>query len=95
MVLRTPRRTLAGAVVAGLAAVLTLSPSAGAGQEVPAGSIRGQLDIRRLAAVPSERPGVTDLGGRPPHGLPDMRRGLVYLDVAPRSASTNANQPAP
>lgn len=50
------------------------------------GSIRGRLDIRRLAAVPAPRPGVNDLGGHAPHGVADVRRGLVYLEEAPRSA---------
>lgn len=86
MVLKPPTRWYPGAVAAGLAAVLIVLPPADAGQAAPVGSIRGQLDIRRLAAAPSTRPGVTDLSGSQLRGLPDMRRGLVYFDVAPGSA---------
>ena len=79
---------------AGLAALLAVAVTAGAwrapgldaAQAPPAGAIRGRLDIRRLATVPQPRPSVSDLGGRHPHQPPDVRRGLVYLDVAPRSA---------
>jgi plastocyanin len=56
------------------------------GQPPPNGAIRGRLDIRRLAPLPQPRPGVGDLGGRRPPGAADVRRGLVYLEVAPRSA---------
>ena len=55
-------------------------------QPPPNGAIRGRLDIRRLAPLPQPRPGVGDLGGRRPPGVADVRRGLVYLEVAPRSA---------
>ncbi len=76
-------------LVAGLAIGLTavsMTPLAGRTQAAPTGSIRGRLDIRRVAALPRRQPGVTDLGGRPPAGVPDLRRGVVYLDTAPRSA---------
>jgi plastocyanin len=61
-------------------------PLVGRAQPAPAGSIRGRLDIRRIVTLPRPRPGVSDLGGRAPAGVPDVRRGLVYLDTAPRSA---------
>ena len=50
------------------------------------GAIRGRLDIRRLATPTPPRPGVSDFGGRVVRPAPDVRRGLVYLDTAPRSA---------
>lgn len=79
-----------GALLAvGLAAAVTSAwvvPLVGRAQPAPAGSIRGRLDIRRLAAGPRPRPGVSELGGRTPAAAPDVRRGLVYLDTAPRSA---------
>ena len=79
-----------GALLAvGLAAAVTSAwvvPLVGRAQPAPAGSIRGRLDIRRLAAGPRPRPGVSELGGRAPGAAPDVRRGLVYLDTAPRSA---------
>ncbi len=65
------------------ASVATL---AGRAQPAPTGSIRGRLDIRRIAVPPRPRPGVSDLGSRAPAGVPDVRRGVVYLDTAPRSA---------
>lgn len=77
---------LAAALVTTIIAVTLLTRGLDAAQAPPAGAIRGRLDIRRLATLPQPRPGVSDLGGRPPHGAPDVRRGLVYLDVAPRSA---------
>lgn len=80
------RRTL---LVLGLAAALTaasVAPLVGRTQPAPTGSIRGRLDIRRVAAQPRPRPRVSDLGSRAPAGVPDVRRGVVYLDTAPRSA---------
>lgn len=72
---------LAALVAAGLVEV------AGRAQEPPAtGAIRGRLDVRRLATAAHPRPGVGDLGGRAARGTPDVRRGLVYLEVAPRGA---------
>ena len=80
-------RGLAGlvALVAVLAA-LTAGPAARVDQEAPTGAMRGRLDVRRLAAAPQPRPGVGDLGARVGTASPDLRRGLVYLEVAPRSA---------
>ncbi len=80
------RRTL---LVLGLAAALTaasVAPLVGRAQPAPTGSIRGRLDIRRLVTAPRPRPRVSDLGSRAPAGVPDVRRGVVYLDTAPRSA---------
>jgi plastocyanin len=86
-VVLTPARAWLGAAMAWALVAAALAPlGAGAGQTAPTGAIRGRLDIRRLAALPQARPGVGDLGGRHPHGVADVRRGVVYLDVAPRSA---------
>jgi len=85
----TPDRAwrVAAATLTLLVVAVTLVPlGAGGDQLPPNGAIRGRLDIRRLAPPPQPRPGVGDLGGRQPHGVADVRRGLVYLDVAPRSA---------
>jgi len=88
VVLTPARAWRAGAATLTLLVVAAaLAPlGAGAGQPPPNGAIRGRLDIRRLAPLPQPRPGVGDLGGRRPPGVADVRRGLVYLDVAPRSA---------
>jgi plastocyanin len=49
------------------------------------GAIRGRLDIRRLAK-PIERPGVAEPGSSGTHEPSDLRRGVVYLEAAPRGA---------
>ena len=50
------------------------------------GGIRGRLDIRRLARPAERRPDGASAGAAGPRELPDLRRGLVYLDTAPRAA---------
>lgn len=86
MVLRIGPRGVPLAAAAVAAVVLAFADTGAARQSGGTGSIRGRLDIRRLATLPSPRPGVGDLGSRPARGVPDVRRGLVYLSVAPRSA---------
>jgi plastocyanin len=74
-------------IAVAIAAVIAVAPaSARRAQPPPTGSIRGRLDIQRLAAPPQPRPGVGDHGGRAGRGTADVRRGLVYLDTAPRGA---------
>ncbi len=70
------------------AVVVAITPAdATRAQGLAPGVIRGRLDVRRLAAPPQPRPGVGDHGARPPRrGVADVRRGLVYLDTAPRGA---------
>jgi hypothetical protein len=48
--------------------------------------IRGRLDIRRAARPVERRPEVAEPGSGGPRDLPDLRRGVVYLDAAPRGA---------
>jgi plastocyanin len=50
------------------------------------GGIRGRLDIRRVARPAERRPEVADPGAAALRDLPDLRRGVVYLESAPRSA---------
>lgn len=50
------------------------------------GGIRGRLDIRRIAKPVERRPDVAEPGGPGPRALPDLRRGVVYLETAPRGA---------
>jgi plastocyanin len=73
---------------AAVAAALAVVPADARRTQAPAtGTIRGRLDVRRLAAPPQPRPGIGDYGARPPgRGIADVRRGLVYLDTAPRGA---------
>jgi plastocyanin len=65
----------------------TASPvAAGAAARLQAGGIRGRLDIRRLARPAERRPEVADPGAAAARDLPDLRRGVVYLETAPRAA---------
>jgi plastocyanin len=50
------------------------------------GVIRGRLDIRRPARPPDRRPDVSESGAPGPRDLPDLRRGVVYLESAPQGA---------
>ena len=86
MVLTPARAGLVTLLAVALTAGAWRGPGLDAAQTPAAGAIRGRLDIRRLATLPQPRPTVSDLGGRHPHQPPDVRRGLVYLEVAPRSA---------
>ena len=52
----------------------------------PLGSIRGRVDMRRVAAPPERRPGVADFGAPAPRDVPDTRRAVVYLESAPSPA---------
>ncbi|MGQ0732540.1 MAG: hypothetical protein ACT4QD_02665 [Acidobacteriota bacterium] len=70
------------------------APDAGGGAGAPApvvtdalgelaqsGSIRGRLDLRRVARPTPRRPTVAESGGAPARDEPDLRRAVVYLDV--------------
>lgn len=48
--------------------------------------IRGRLDIRKLAKPIERRPDLATGGASGPRDAPDLRRGVVYLETAPRSA---------
>jgi plastocyanin len=64
-----------------LAAMTTID----AGEQI-AGTIRGRLDIRRVAKPVERRPDVAEPAPAGPRDLPDLRRGVVYLESAPQSA---------
>ena len=73
-----------------LIALLLASPTAappGTG-----GTIRGRVDVRRELSMAEPRPAPTSLGFPYPHGAPDRRRAVVYLEEAPQSAFP---EPAP
>jgi len=61
------------------------SPTA-ATQGAAASGIRGRLDIRRLARPAERRPDVASAGAAGPRDRNDLRRGVVYLETAPRAA---------
>ena len=50
------------------------------------GAIRGRLDIRTVARPVERRPEVAEPGGAGVRDTPDLRRGVVYLETAPRGA---------
>ena len=50
------------------------------------GGIRGRLDLRRIARPAERRPDVAAAGAAGPRDVADLRRGVVYLDSAPRGA---------
>src|SRR5207244_11958414 len=55
------------------------------------GTIRGRVDLRRVAPPIERRPGVAELGTPPPQELTERLRSVVYLESAPRGAcETNA-----
>jgi plastocyanin len=83
-----PRAAALLALQLGLFSAAPESPQA-ASQQTPApanGGIRGRLDIRRLARPTDVRPDVSSLGGAAARDAADLRRGVVYLDAAPRGA---------
>jgi plastocyanin len=64
---------------------LTWTPGAKA-QPGAHGAIRGRMEIRQIARPPERRPEVAAHGTSGPRDLPDLRRGVVYLESAPRGA---------
>ena len=71
------------AIVAALAVIGAQAPAVTA--QATSG-IRGRLDIRKLDKPVERRPDVAAPGAPGPRDLPDLRRGVVYLETAPRSA---------
>jgi plastocyanin len=76
-------RAAVSACVAVLLAGSIVTDQAAARQS---GGIRGRLDIRKLARPVERRPDVSAPGAAGPRDLPDLRRGVVYLETAPRAA---------
>jgi plastocyanin len=50
------------------------------------GSIRGRVDVRKVAIAPERRPGVGTLSTPGPREIPDLRRAVVFLESAPSGA---------
>jgi plastocyanin len=72
-------------VTAVLVAWVAVSPAAG-GPAQATGTIRGRLDIKRVAKAPERKPDASEPGAPGPRDLPELRRGVVYLESAPRGA---------
>jgi len=66
-------------------ALLALTPGRAASAARP-GTIRGRVDLRRVAVPAERRPGVGELGTPAPRDVPDLLRSVVYLESAPRGA---------
>jgi plastocyanin len=75
------RLLLAAAVVSGIAAPDRESVAA-----QPGAGIRGRLDIRRLIKPAERRPDVAAPGASGARDTSEYRRGVVYLETAPRAA---------
>jgi plastocyanin len=67
-----------------LATGIAVSP--GLGAEIPGGSIRGRVEVRREIRPPEARPSVGDLGMPASRDTADRRRSVVYLERAPQGA---------
>lgn len=81
----------AGGTGTGLPAIAAPGATAAAAggsrlSEQAPGGIRGRLDIRRVGRPVERRPEVGEHGSAGPRALPDLRRGVVYLESAPRGA---------
>jgi plastocyanin len=77
------RARLAVAFLLVVATAVESQPAA----EPATGSIRGRVEIRRELPPSEPRPGVADLGfAVNPRDVPDRRRSVVYLEVAPSGA---------
>ena len=50
------------------------------------GSIRGRVELKRVAAPAERRHGVADLGTPAGRDVPNLLRSVVYLESAPRGA---------
>ena len=50
------------------------------------GAIRGRLDVRRVARPVERRPEVAESGSAAVREPQDLRRGVIYLETAPRGA---------
>lgn len=70
----------------GVSVMTAEAPSIVAAQAPPTGGIRGRLTIRQMARPAMPRPDITASSPPPARDLPELRRGVVYLDTAPRSA---------
>ena len=69
-----------------LALCLIVTAVAAVPAQRPLGSIRGRVELRRVAAAPERRPGVADFATPGPRELADTRRAIVYLESAPSAA---------
>lgn len=79
------RLPAAGVALLGIVSLVTTCGAGGAAAQAASGGIRGRLDIQRFAQPMQRRPDVSAPAAGP-RQAPDLRRGLVYLETAPRGA---------
>jgi plastocyanin len=78
-------RTLLARVCVAIVALASLTPGRPLAAARP-GSIRGRVELRRVAAPSERRPNVGELGTPAGRDVPDLLRSVVYLESAPRGA---------
>ena len=84
--MRIPRLHIAVVAAALALTVSAVLPLEAENRDQSVGAIRGRLDIRRMARPAERRPEVAEPGSAGPRDLSDLRRGVVYLETAPRGA---------
>ena len=57
------------------------------------GTIRGRVELRQIPPDLQRRPNVGDVAMPRPHDATDRRRSVVYLEVAPRAAFDQRDEP--
>jgi plastocyanin len=79
--------------VLSLAATQPPAPAQVARPDRAIGTIRGRVELRQVPADLGRRPNVGDLSMARPHDPTDRRRSVVYLEVAPRAAFDQRDEP--
>ena len=79
----SPVRVASAAAVA--VAVLAALPGSGPAQTRGV-TIRGRVELPRLASVAERRPSAGELGDGPARDTPERRRAVVYFEAAPKGA---------
>jgi plastocyanin len=71
--------------------VVLLLASGAPPQAARNGSVRGRVELRRVAPAAESRPSVADFGAPAAHDVSDRLRSVVYLEAAPRGAFEQAD----
>ena len=67
-------------------APVAIAPTGGLTAAARNGTIRGRVELRRIAPPVERRPTVSELGAPAAHDVSDRLRSVVYLESAPRGA---------
>jgi plastocyanin len=84
---------VAALAVLRLAAAQTPAAATAARPDRVNGTIRGRVELRQLPPDLGRRPNVGDLSMARPHDPTDRRRSVVYLEMAPRAAFDQRDEP--